>query len=75
VYPRLELAAVEGDRERAVTLLERYVAQGGRDYHWIDQSPIFAGLRQDSAFRAELDRLGDRIRVMRRQIQRELEGR
>lgn len=72
VYPRLQLAAIDGDVEKAVELFRRYVDRGGRDYSWFEDSPLFAELRTVPAFRSELEDLRQRVTAMRRRIEREV---
>lgn len=71
VYPRLQLAALEGDAGRAVELFRRYVERGGRDYGWFENSPLFDEVRDVGRFRAELADLRRRVEAMRRRIVRE----
>ena len=72
VFPRLQLAALEGDTERALELFRTYVERGGRDPTWYLQSPLFAALREDPAFRAELRELERLVDGMRRRMERDL---
>lgn len=72
VFPRLQLAAFEGDRESAVELLRAYVERGGRDYYWLLRSPLFREMRKDPAFRRELSDLGRLVEEMRRRMEHDL---
>ena len=72
VFSRLQLAAIEGDPDRAVRLFRRYIERGGHDPTWFEQSPLFAELRADPEFREELARLRRTVDGMRREMEREL---
>jgi tetratricopeptide (TPR) repeat protein len=70
VFPRLQLAAIDGDVGRALALFRRYVERGGRDPTWFFQSPLFAELREEPAFREDLERLHRTVAEMRRRLSR-----
>lgn len=73
-FIRLQIAAVRGDADAATRALREYHENGGTRAYRIQRSPLFAGARADPTFRAELDRLVDRIERMRQQAERILEG-
>lgn len=75
VFPRLQLAALEGDIPATVELFRLYVERGGRDPYWFRRSPLFVTAREHPEFLAELDALDRLVAGMRRQIERELSGR
>lgn len=72
VFPRLQLAALDRDPQRALELFRIYVERGGRDPTWYFQSPLFAELVDDPEFRGVLDALTLRVEHMRRQMERDL---
>lgn len=72
VFPRLQLAALEGDVTRSVELFRAYVERGGRDYNWYLQSPLFDNLREEPAFREELEGVRRQVEEMSRQMERDL---
>lgn len=72
VFPRLQLAALDGDVPATVELFRLYVERGGRDPYWFRHSPLFATAREHPAFGAELDALDRLVAGMRRQVEREL---
>jgi TolB-like protein/Flp pilus assembly protein TadD len=71
----LKVAALGGDAPASVEALRAYVRAGGRGYHEIERSPLFARVRRDPAFRDELARLEHTVEQMRRQIERDLAAR
>ncbi len=71
-WTALELAAVRGDTGAAVDALRAYVDAGGRNVYWIQRSPLFARVRDDSAFAAELAELKRLVERMRREVERDL---
>ncbi|MDX1675688.1 MAG: hypothetical protein R3314_12910 [Longimicrobiales bacterium] len=72
VFSRLQLTALEGDRERAVRLFHRYLELGGHDPTWFEQSPLFEALRADPEFRDALAGLRAAVDRMRQAMEREL---
>ena len=72
VFPRLQLAALDGDVEHATELVRRYVERGGRDYNWFLQSPLFRELRDEPAFQIELSALQRSVEEMAREMKRDL---
>jgi tetratricopeptide (TPR) repeat protein len=70
VFPRLQLAAIDGDIGGALALFRRYVERGGRDPTWFFQSPLFSELREEPAFRKELGELDRMVTEMRRRVSR-----
>lgn len=73
IFPRLQLAAFEGDVDRSVELLRTYMERGGRDYNWFIQSPLFSELRDEPAFRKELEGLRVKVGEMSREMERDLQ--
>ena len=71
VFPRLQLAAIEGDMDQAAALFREYVDRGGRDPTWFRQSPLFSELREEPSFRRELMELERTVTEMRRRVIRE----
>lgn len=55
-YVRASLAALEGDSERAVTLLEAAAARGWRRWWWTAVDPSWSELRETEAFASKLAR-------------------
>jgi hypothetical protein len=73
VFPRLQLAAIDGDVGQAVALFRLYVQRGGRDPTWFFQSPLFAELRNDPAFHNQLEELDRMVAEMRLRVVRDLD--
>ena len=72
VWPLLQLAVLTGTPEEATDRLRDYVATGGRDWRWIERSPLFDQVREDPMFRRELDDLRRRVEGMRQETERAL---
>jgi TolB-like protein len=71
-YLRLSTAAVRAGADRATEVLRDYAEAGGREARWIRVDPVFARVRQDSAFEAELAELEEIVERQRRRVERDL---
>jgi protein kinase/serine/threonine-protein kinase len=61
--------AVQGNKDEALTWLEKAVDAGWRDYNYASRYPLFENIRDDERFKRIMDDLKAKVAEMRRRVE------
>jgi len=68
-YHMAAIYAVQGDKEEALTWLQKAVDAGWRYYRYISRHPLFENIRDDARFKRMIDEIKAKVAEMRRRVE------